>query len=221
MKAILLSIKPQYCELIASGKKTIEVRKTKPKLKTPFKCYIYETKAINHQKILVDLDGNLPTTYAKGSGKVIGEFVCDRIEEFESEFYSDDNVMNGIYRVVEDEDYPGERFLTQIASNEEDSVNFWICTLSCLSFDEIKKYIGYDKREKTFYGWHISNIKIYDKPKELSEFYVAYKKAKNECSLKEKTKEGTMCIATESICRGGCWKKSLIRPPQSWCYVEE
>ena len=45
-KSVLFSIKPKYCELIASGKKTIEVRKTKPKLDTPFKCYIYETKAL-------------------------------------------------------------------------------------------------------------------------------------------------------------------------------
>lgn len=44
MKSVLISIKPQYCELIASGKKTVEVRKRRPKLQTPFKCYIYCTK---------------------------------------------------------------------------------------------------------------------------------------------------------------------------------
>ena len=44
-KAVLISIKPKWCELIASGKKTVEVRKTNPKLDTPFKCYIYCTKA--------------------------------------------------------------------------------------------------------------------------------------------------------------------------------
>lgn len=43
MKSVLISIKPKWCELIAGGKKTIEVRKTKPKIDTPFKCYIYET----------------------------------------------------------------------------------------------------------------------------------------------------------------------------------
>ena len=49
-KAVLLSIKPQYCELIASGKKTVEVRKTRPKLDTPFKVYIYctNTKKIEY-----------------------------------------------------------------------------------------------------------------------------------------------------------------------------
>ena len=44
MKSILQSIRPQYCELIAAGKKTIEVRKTRPKLDVPFKAYIYCTK---------------------------------------------------------------------------------------------------------------------------------------------------------------------------------
>ena len=43
-KAVMLSIRPKWCEKIASGEKTIEVRKTRPKLETPFKCYIYETQ---------------------------------------------------------------------------------------------------------------------------------------------------------------------------------
>lgn len=36
-KAVLISIKPLYCELIANGEKTIEVRKTRPKLELPFR----------------------------------------------------------------------------------------------------------------------------------------------------------------------------------------
>lgn len=43
MKSVLISIKPKWCELIANGKKTLEVRKTRPKLEVPFKCYIYCT----------------------------------------------------------------------------------------------------------------------------------------------------------------------------------
>ena len=44
MTSIMISIKPKYCKLIANGKKTVEVRKTKPKIDVPFKCYIYCTK---------------------------------------------------------------------------------------------------------------------------------------------------------------------------------
>lgn len=53
MKAVLLSIKPKFCELIASGKKTIEVRKSAPKLKPPFKCFIYCTKSDLHRGLVV------------------------------------------------------------------------------------------------------------------------------------------------------------------------
>lgn len=67
MNAVLISIQPKWCELIASGKKTVEVRKTKPKMATPFKVYIYQTL---HRE-------NNGRTYS--DGKVIGEFVCDRI----------------------------------------------------------------------------------------------------------------------------------------------
>lgn len=70
-KAVLLSIKPKYCELIANVKKTVEVRKTRPKLNTPFKCYIYETQALYKPNGCKHL--------FPGNGKVIGEFICDRI----------------------------------------------------------------------------------------------------------------------------------------------
>ena len=51
MKSVLISIQPKWCERIADGSKTIEVRKTKPKLDTPFKVYIYctEEKRLLHK----------------------------------------------------------------------------------------------------------------------------------------------------------------------------
>ncbi|MDO5845101.1 MAG: ASCH domain-containing protein [Methanocorpusculum sp.] len=70
-KAVMLSIRPKWCELIASGKKTIEVRKTRPKMDTPFKCYIYQTRGKWIYKLLERL--------GLYQGKVIGEFVCDGI----------------------------------------------------------------------------------------------------------------------------------------------
>ena len=65
-KAVMISIRPKWCEKIARGEKTIEVRKTRPKkLKNPFKCYIYCTQGIDARRL-------------RGSwGKVIGEFTCD------------------------------------------------------------------------------------------------------------------------------------------------
>lgn len=65
-KAVMISIRPKWCEKIARGEKTIEVRKTRPKkLKNPFKCYIYCTQGRDARRL-------------RGSwGKVIGEFTCD------------------------------------------------------------------------------------------------------------------------------------------------
>ena len=65
MKCVLLSIKPEWCNYIKSGSKTIEVRKSMPKLPFPFKVYIYMTK-----------DGN------ETGGAVIGEFVCDYVTKY-------------------------------------------------------------------------------------------------------------------------------------------
>ena len=87
-KAVLISIKPKWCELIASKRKTIEIRKSKPKLETPFKVYIYckQTSPWNPSLIYdyEDPDGNI---YRDGkrysqfaSARVIGEFICENIE---------------------------------------------------------------------------------------------------------------------------------------------
>ena len=74
-KAVLLSIRPNWCKWILSGKKTLEVRRTRPKLDTPFKVYIYCTRSYDWSMKLPKIG------MEKMNGKVIGEFVCDSIEE--------------------------------------------------------------------------------------------------------------------------------------------
>lgn len=86
MKAVLMSIKPKWCELIFSGEKTIEVRKTAPKLKPPFKVYMYESIG-----------------QGEGAGAVVGEFVCDEKHDiqFTGAGYminNDISLTNGIAR---------------------------------------------------------------------------------------------------------------------------
>lgn len=79
MKALLISIRPKWVELIASGRKTIEIRKTRPKLETPFKCYIYCTKFHpGEPDSMINLKDRTSFFMPKG-GAVIGEFICDRI----------------------------------------------------------------------------------------------------------------------------------------------
>ena len=68
-RAILMSIHPEWVEKIASGEKTVEVRKTAPLEKCPFRVYIYQTKPKSGD--WNDMDG-----------MVIGEFMCKCIMEY-------------------------------------------------------------------------------------------------------------------------------------------
>nr|DAW63654.1 MAG TPA: hypothetical protein [Caudoviricetes sp.] len=164
-KAVMLSIQLRWCELIAAGEKTMEVRKTRPKLETPYKCYIYCTK------------GEPRLTYGKMSGgKVIGEFICDKIERVDIPYPA--------YQKKLDERYKKE---------------------SCCTYYMLHRYCYHDDA----FFWHISDLKIYDKPKEISEF----KKHSRECYFDNLGMAMPKCSE--------CTKCNLMRPPQSWNYVEE
>ena len=78
-KAVLISIRPKWCELISNGEKTMEIRKTRPKLETPFKCYIYCTKPRYPFEDFISFVTEEGVIGFYGGGKVIGEFVCDAI----------------------------------------------------------------------------------------------------------------------------------------------
>ncbi len=213
MKSVLISIQPKWCELIASGKKMIEVRKTKPKLDVPFKCYIYCTEPKGKYDFGLSLDrgmsGNLKSigllckcNYETAekmdmtilSGKVIGEFVCD--------------VINPIYsQSVE------KQALCAIAIGNGDKEYY---ENSCVSYKEAYRYF---KNAKMGYGWHISNLVIYDKPRKLGEFMNPCIDKDHYCPLcpfgSELFADGTEANEYGHICLN-----KVKRPPQSWCYVE-
>lgn len=213
MSAVLISIQPKWVEKIASGEKTIEVRKSRPKLETPFKCYIYCT-------IGNGVKGDYLVPSGIQCGKVIGEFVCDEITEYRAEFtdlqYSDarhKKVCQNTIKWVERDDENEETVYRYETSNEEDNPDDCkFLKKSCLTFNEVRKYIGATFFDKPFYGWHISDLKIYDKPKELDEFYV-WKKC-NSCKVSGYESTGCSYINCKVPAR-------ITRPPQSWCYVEE
>ena len=189
-KAVLVSVRPEWCKLIAEGQKTIEVRKSRPKLETPFKCYIYCTYGrglIEHKDavlpdMLVDQNVSRGATWGNCvNGKIIGEFKCD-----------------GIYAVLS---YPaifaGHPLFFQSAVDG-----------SCLTHDQLEEYA----KGKDLCGWHISDLVIYDRPKELGEFM---KPCENDLYCEQ--------CAMYSEFSEQCGNKVLMlsRPPQSWCYVEE
>ena len=172
MKYVLISIQPNPCALIVSAKKTIEVRRTRPKLETPFRCLIYETLGKTkwgHIEIPEEvIRRSFQIRTSEGRGKVIGEFVCDKISKI---WFSP---------------RPHGEYVSDIEN---------LYDASCLNFDEMFSYFG----EGGGYGWHISDLKIYDKPRELSEFAVADKEAIRQCEK----------------------RKPLARAPQSYMFVEE
>lgn len=220
MKSILQSIKPQYCELIASGKKTIEVRKTRPKLDEPFKVYIYCTKDKLTFLLATYSTGNLTDSdiWQRGNGKVIGEYVCHTITKYTTEFHPANDLFQGIWETVYNEDADDEYDNIVTGNDFDDPDNCDICKRSCLSFEDIKNYIGYGDRE--FYAWHISDLKIYDKPKELSEFY-------KPCKCLDEYEGEVYCDCLNCEDAGDsdygiiACDRTITRPPQSWCYVGE
>lgn len=187
-KAVMLSIRPKWCEKIANGEKTIEVRKTKPKLETPFKCYIYCTLPKYPHENFIATDYPRPQFY--GGGKVIGEFTCDRIYGI------------GKRGIPENFDYC---YLSLNEwGNDDIETEIRAISASCVSKEELN---AYGAKAPLLYGWHISDLRIYDAPRELSEFERPYEC--NECDAKWATE----CNA--------CHEEGKIkRAPQSWCYVE-
>lgn len=185
MKAVLISIRPQWCEKIASGKKTIEVRKSAPK-EVPFKAYIYCTRIIDKKHCRDEFDIGI----WKGNEHIIGEFICNEVEEFHEWELS-----------------PQGKF----ADFERERLENFL-TAACLSEEEVVRYRENLPYFKPLYGWHISDLKIYDKPKELSEFT-------RPCSY-----DGICFSCKRFIANGmpyGFCDSTITRPPQSYMRVEE
>lgn len=200
MKSIMLSIKPKYCEMIANGKKTVEVRKNRPKAEAPFKVYIYCTKpSKSHQTIYGCMVLNSDELYRHPKeGIKYGdsiELMCCKSEE-----YSKDNFLNG--KVI------GEFLCTDIYLIKANNIiqsYFNNIHGTCLTDEELCIYAN----DKDTYGWQISNLVIYDKAKTLEDFARACIGG-NDCPN---------CRLFD-FAELECTRERLRRPPQSWCYVE-
>lgn len=175
MKAIIQAYSPKELERIARGEQTIKVCKTAPK-DTPFKVYMYCTK--DGYMYRCRFDENRLAIPELWNGKVVGYYVCDRVEKF------------------------------TVGSLRSDDIE----KLGCLSYTELINYFYKPweldgKTVKQGKALHITDFKIYDKPRELGEFVTvkcAHKSGScSDCEIKPD------CI------------KYLSRPPRGWQYVEE
>lgn len=217
--AVMISIKPKWCEKIIAGEKTIEVRKTRPNQETPFKVYIYCTAGTGKNTLNIPIsnkrlmDDYIETGSMKsmscpiGNCKIIGEFICDRIDHFDSDF--DEWAHMVAPPGSQFEGLSWNRFLTLCKEegrlSDEDINLYWP--------DGVDAYL-----------WHISELKIYDDPKDLEQFrpICSYRDGDSGCQFWQVkcshqhynfNPDGSVSIA-------GCIKR-VTKAPQSWQYVEE
>lgn len=168
MKAILISIKPKYVADILNGRQTIEIRKTMPKCDLPIDVYIYCTKETNYKD-------EFYLNFQKANGKVVAKFTLKKVEEIRPKVKL--GLLN-TYNTYETETLVINPLLDKC----------------CLSYEELDLYLKW----KIGYAWHISNLEIFDRPKELSEFSI---------KVFPNRKDNLMT-------------RYLTKAPQSWCYIE-
>ena len=210
MKSIMISIKPEWVAKILNGEKTIEVRKTAPKCELPIDVYIYCTQG----KYLFAPNGYNEhwwvQKYFGGESeynkKVVAKFTLREVEKFD--FISD--------RKYED---------NPLKYNEEIRKHNRICREACLSAVDVVCYLdtkclGSDNPSGMIgYAWHISDLVIFDRPRELSEFIPP---KWDKCGVKDKNGlyQCNKCPYADWA-NIQCKRKPLTKAPESWCYMEE
>lgn len=180
-KAVLLSIRPEWCKKILDGEKTVELRRTCPVHGTPFKVYIYCTLAASKAFVLDDRNWDVSAgsgRWPDKRGRVIGEFICKK--------------MTGLTHVGETGSWePAHLYVMAPGLYYKPADEF--LQAACMSEETAEKYL----KGRDGFGWHISNLKIYDCPQPLSDF----------------TRLRAKKFGYEPV--------RIERPPQSWFYVEE
>ena len=190
MKAIIVSINPKWVAKILNGEKTIEIRKRFPKDYVGW-VYIYCTKT-KPRAILTDKGVIVANTLTVGgnsqyksgyslSGEVVARFWCDKVEDFGSKY----------------------------AYAMKDQHFYDILEGACLTIRGLTEYAPFTheqliKGKTNLYAIHITNLEIFDEPKDIREF--------KRCTEK-------VCIYSECHKYMHCLK-SFTRAPQSWCYVK-
>ena len=201
MRAILIVCSPKECADILNGNQTILIRKICPKQlrgDTPIKpepidVYIYCTK-----DGYLHLENNGEWSYSRNqkytyirTGKVVANFTLNKVEEI----YWKQDLSNP--------------YVSDNYNLGTDTLNEWeLRNKSCLESEELEDYLGFDDSEfkALGYAWHISNLQILEKPRELDYFT---KRDCSQCPYNHEDMDGDECI--------GC---IIEKAPAVYCYVE-
>lgn len=208
MSEVMINLSPKECLSILKDKKSILVKKTAPKIETPFVGYVYcpEPKRKWGLSLCRDEYGvgfvfrcnyEAARNYNMEilSGKVIGEFVCNSIIPISVSYSNPEHHMA-------QREFP----------------------LTGMTDKEIMDRLG---NGVTGCGWVISDFTLYDQPKELSEFRIIDNEAVKCCEYRERIynnpdytngallKGGYLCNERQNWCTK-CKTVPLASPPKNW-----
>lgn len=232
MRMIMISACSTDVEKIINKEKVVLTKKFK--LSPPFKVFLYcnKSKPFILTQNVWDYDWENTNEVDYANGKVVAEFIVNNIQEYECEFDKDNDTYQDIQIVYrDDEEYPEETTQFVITSNDVDDPND--CDLlkkSCLTFKDMRKYLNFE--DKTFYAWDISELKVYDKPKELAEFKTKDRKAISRCEYRQRIFNdpdktngawlpgGYVCLREDDWCQK-CKLRSLTVAPKNYVNIEE
>lgn len=238
MKKILISIRPEWAKLILEGKKKDEIRKTFPKCELPCEVFIYVTKEKDILLAYEEYDRDSMSYYGTQYALITRNPFIDgrKPPKKDDEDYRLYEAYREMYRHYskgfKEEEGGHERILNgkvvaKFTLNKADEIendrlwgtdNYFL-ERTCLSFGKLACYLS----GKTGYAWHIDNLVIFDKPKELKEFYHSFCCKKHEWKFANNNVEvDSQYKALRQPIRGGYeYSYPLTKAPQSWCYVNE
>lgn len=192
MKAIMLSVQPQWVAKILNGEKTIEIRKTMPKCDLPIDVYLYCTKSKIklffdniYRRFMYGID-NKRDKFNSLNGKVVAKFTLNK--------YTD--MMKWAYSYKDNEFYE-------------------LLKKACIDTYDLTNYAG--NKAKRLYAWEIDNLVIFDTPKELKEF-TPQEIPKN--ALIEKDQYGQEYYYIPNNMAWHIYFNRVIKAPQSWQFIE-
>ena len=244
MKAIMISDKPKWCALMMNGEKNVEVRTSKALANAIQKLidengyadiYVYCTKG-NEDIIRVSspyssvpdyacvkidkkLSKGLPEYEYSSRGKVIFKFRCYKVKEIA--YFEEIEYPDGY------ENYDGEWIDTSKIYKNVHNITSGMLEKTCLSYEELQKYLG----KKNGYAIHINDLEIFDKPKELNEYYGCCDNYTKNVNIFKNINDryvaqyfdNSKCLKCKHY-DGDNWclkiEEPLTKAPQNYCYVE-
>lgn len=172
MDAVMVSFTPEECKELVSKQLTVKLFKQCPKLKPPFKCYVY-MKMNGVPEYIYDRNLTRQNIYLLhpdlANGRIVGEFTCDKIYTFS---YSPE---------LDNYDY----------SDLINDTNSFSTLCTGMLPHSIYKY----GNQSTLYGFRVTDFKLYQKMLFPSQFTKPCTGCKKQGTTRC-TEENSYCKAT-------------------------